>query len=439
MKRLASILLWSIVSAAFIGPGTVAAAAAAGAGYGLDLLWALAFSTLACLVLQEASARVTIASGYSLGQALRRRYPRGLAGAAVVVLVFGAVVVGCAAYEAGNILGGVSGALLALPVPPHAMTVGMVAAAGLLLWFNSPRRVAMLLSLLVAVMGLAFLWCAARIAPPVGGVVVGALTPAFPAGSALLTLALVGTTVVPYNLFLGAGLASGQRLSEMRLGLVVAVVLGGMISMAVLVVGTATRPPLEFADLAEILASRLGSWSRNLFAAGLFAAGLSSAVTAPLAAAMTARSLFSRLVADAEQAAGHRWDDRSWRFRGVWSMVLAVGLAFGLSGVRPVPMILAAQALNGVLLPVVAVFLLVVVNDRELVGAAANGLLSNLLLVAVTGVAALLGATNLATAGARAVGADAPGIGLMLALTFVGGLLVGGARLLGARRRGGRR
>ena len=99
MRRLAAVMLWSVISAAFIGPGTVTAAAAAGAGFGLQLLWALVFSTVACLVLQEASARLTIVSGLTLGQALRRRYPRGLAGAATVTLVLGAVVLGCAAYE----------------------------------------------------------------------------------------------------------------------------------------------------------------------------------------------------------------------------------------------------------------------------------------------------------------------------------------------------
>ena len=54
MRRLAAILFWSIIAAAFIGPGTVTTAASAGAAFELRLLWALVFSTVACLVLQEA-------------------------------------------------------------------------------------------------------------------------------------------------------------------------------------------------------------------------------------------------------------------------------------------------------------------------------------------------------------------------------------------------
>ena len=69
-KGLLSILFWSVISAAFIGPGTVTTASAAGASFDLDLIWALVFATLACIVLQEAAARVTIGSGKTLGEAI---------------------------------------------------------------------------------------------------------------------------------------------------------------------------------------------------------------------------------------------------------------------------------------------------------------------------------------------------------------------------------
>ena len=126
MKRLAAVLLWSVIAAAFIGPGTVTSAASAGAGFGYALLWTLLFSTTACLVLQEASARLTVVSGKTLGEALSERYPAGWRRAVVLVLVLGAVVLGCAAYEAGNILGGVAGAVLALPWSTRTLAVATV-------------------------------------------------------------------------------------------------------------------------------------------------------------------------------------------------------------------------------------------------------------------------------------------------------------------------
>ncbi|MCB0548279.1 MAG: divalent metal cation transporter, partial [Phaeodactylibacter sp.] len=66
-QGLSSVLFWSIISAAFIGPGTVTTAAKAGASFQLQLIWALAFSIFATIILQEAAARITLASGKNLG------------------------------------------------------------------------------------------------------------------------------------------------------------------------------------------------------------------------------------------------------------------------------------------------------------------------------------------------------------------------------------
>ena len=418
MRTLLSVIFWSVITAAFIGPGTVTTAATAGGQFGFALMWALVFSTIACLVLQEASARLTLVSGSNLGQALRRQYPAGLAGAAVLLLVLGAIVLGCAAYEAGNILGGVAGAALATDLPPKVLALASVVVAAVLLWFNSPRAVAHLLSLLVAIMGAAFLWTAVRLAPSVGEILRGALIPTLPSGSGILTLALVGTTVVPYNIFLGSSLAGGQSLRELRLGLAVAVGLGGLISMGILVTGAAITGTFDFDALAQILRERLGRWGGRLFAIGLFSAGLSSAITAPLAAALTARSLLGG-------AAEGRWGNRTWRFRSVWVGVLAVGLGFGLSEVQPIPAIILAQALNGVLLPLVAIFLLLAVNDRRLMGeAGCNGPVSNTLTGLVVAVSLLLGVFGVARAVARGLGRPAPSEGDLLLISASIALLV---------------
>lgn len=414
MRRLSAILFWSVIAAAFIGPGTVTTAAAAGAGFGLALLWTLVFSTVACLVLQEASARLTLVSGRDLGQALRHRYPAGFTGTAVLLLVLGAIVLGCAAYEAGNILGGVAGAVLATGGSPKLLALASGAIAGLLLWFNKPRRIAHLLSIVVAVMGVAFLLTAWQLRPELGEFLRGALVPSLPTGSALLAIGLVGTTVVPYNIFLGSGIVGGQSLGDLRLGLAVAVGLGGLISMGVLVAGTAVEGEFAFEALSLVLAERLAPWAASLFAVGLFGAGLSSAITAPLAAAVTARSLFQ--TDDNKE----RWSERSWRYRSVWLAVLLTGLGFGLSEVAPIPAIILAQALNGVLLPIVAAFLLLEVNDRRSMGKqGVNGVFSNTVMTLVVAVTVLLGTANVARAVARTVGWPAPTHGTLLVVSAV--------------------
>ena len=396
-RRFFSILFGSVIAAAFLGPGTITTAARAGAEHGLSLLWTLLFATIACGVLQEASARLTVVSGRSLGEALRDRFPGAGAWLAVT-----AIVLGCAAYEAGNVLGGVAGAGLAVPISSRILTLLSVLAAGALLGFGSTRMVVGVLGALVAVMGGAFLATAISISPPLGELFTGLLVPSSPRGSGLLVLGLIGTTVVPYNLFLGSGIARGQSLGELRFGLAIAIGLGGLISMAVLVVGTAVVETFSYEALAAALTARLGDRAELLFAGGLFAAGFSSAVTAPLAAAVTARSIFSRGTEDP------RWNEGSLRYRGVWLGVLAAGAAFGFTGVRPIPAIIAAQALNGLLLPAVAVFLLLAVNDRRLVRGALNGGFSNGMMAVSVAVTIFLGLRGVNRAAGAAFGIALP-------------------------------
>ena len=118
-----------LVTAAFIGPGTVATASIAGARYGFALLWALAFSVLATIVLQEMSARLALVTRQGLAQALRESYRESWLGSAAVVLVVAAVGVGNAAYQTGNITGAAMGleSISGVGIGWWAVLVGVVA------------------------------------------------------------------------------------------------------------------------------------------------------------------------------------------------------------------------------------------------------------------------------------------------------------------------
>ncbi|MFB6249728.1 MAG: Nramp family divalent metal transporter [Salinibacter sp.] len=387
-QRLLNVLFWSILSAAFIGPGTVTTAASAGAEFGYDLVWALSFSIGACAVLQEASARLALATGRTLGHSLRRHVGGRPLGVAITATVVGAIVLGCAAYEAGNILGAVEGIRLIFGGAPAAYTLLSGLGAGLLLWFGTTRVVAQVLGVVVAVMGACFLTAAVLLDPPVAAVLRGSLLPQFPDGSGLLILGLIGTTVVPYNLFLGGGVPEGQSIREMRLSLPVAVVLGGLVSLSVLVVGASMTDAFTFQALADQLTRQLGGWAAYLLGGGLYAAGFSSAITASMAAAITAKGL----AADPDAPA---WQDDGRYYRLVWGGVLAVGVGFGVAQVQPVPAIILAQALNGIILPVVAIYLLLMVNSAAALGPEQiNSPGYNVLMGLVVFVTIVLGVTN---------------------------------------------
>ncbi len=386
-QGLLSVLFWSIISAAFIGPGTVTTASRAGAAYGLDLLWALAFSIIATIFLQEAAARITIASGKSLGEVISLRYQGRRQ--VLKILLFGAVAFGCAAYQAGNLLGALSGLVLLAPFSKTIWTLAVGAVCAAFLWVGNFRIIANLLALVVAGMGVAFCYVAFYAELPSDWAATALTPPLVPAGGALLVIGLIGTTIVPYNLFLASGISQGQQIAEMRWGLVTAILIGGLISVAIMVVGTQVAGEFSFATLAETMAAKLGAWAVVFFGMGLFAAGLSSSVTAPLAAAVTARSLFG-------SEHGTNWATQSRNFRRVWGAVLGVGLIFGLLDVQPVPAIILAQAVNGLLLPVVAIFLLLAVNDAKLLPAGyRNSRWANWVFLIIVGVTCLLGLTNI--------------------------------------------
>jgi manganese transport protein len=389
MKRLLNILFWSVIAAAFIGPGTVTTAARAGSDFRFALGWALLFSVFACLVLQEASGRITVVTGRELGEAIRGRFAKSKWVRAIPLLAAIGIILGCAAFEAGNLLGGVAGLRLLVDASPVWLAVIVGAAAALLLATGNTRWIARVAGSLVAVMGVAFLVTAARLGPDLGELLRGLLVPSIPAGGTVLVLGLVGTTVVPYNLFLGSALARDSTLAEMRWGVAVAVIGGGIISLGVLIVGSALGGGLEYERLAAVLGDRLGGGAEASLAVGLFAAGFTSAVTAPLAAALTARSVLA-------EKDDPRWGESSVRYRAVWAGVLVTGMAFGIANVRPIPVIILAQAFNGVLLPLIAIFLWIAISDRGVLGAeGVNSRLQNLVMAVVVVVCVVLGLRGL--------------------------------------------
>ncbi len=417
--RILNILFWSVISAAFIGPGTVTTAAKAGATFGFDLLWALVFSTIACLVLQEASARITILSNHNLGQAIAYQFKDKSTRIVILALIIGAIILGSAAYQTGNILGAVAGISLVSPISPKIIILILAVIAALVLSLPTLQNLARFTGVIVILMGAAFFTTAILLKPDISNILKGSFVPVLPTGmeSGLLVLGLVGTTVVPYNLFLGSGISDkSQSIQEMRFGLSVAVILGGVISMAVLVVGSVVEGEFSFQALAHVLGNRIGSWATYLLALGLFAAGFSSLITAPLASALTAQGLFG----DASRP--ERWAVNSRNFRMTWGFVLISGVSFGLAGFKPIPAIIAAQALNGLLLPFISVFLLMVTNDPKILGKNINGIISNCLLGIVVWISFILGLINIFKAAGTTFQFDifASGNGILLISAFSG-------------------
>ena len=330
----------------------MATATRAGALGGYGYLPVVALAAVAGYVFMEMAARVTLVSGRNLGELLQVR------GRWLPYLLFGAVFFGCMAYQAGNLLGALGGLQLLFPFG-RVWLLPLAGAVFALLWKGSTTFIGRVMASIVAVMGLLFVVAAVQIAWP------GVFPDRADAPVATATvLGLLGTTIVPYNFFLAAGLGAGGELADMRRGLLLSFGVGLLVTAAIVVVGVTASGFVSFEDLARGLEAFLGEYGRLALGAGLFAAGFSSATTAPLAAAMAGRGLLAT-------------HDKTWRsggsaFRATWLVVVVIGLLVALLDLDIVGVILAAQVINGLLLPFIAAVVFYLANRRDLLGGHTN-------------------------------------------------------------------
>lgn len=390
-----------LVSAAFIGPGTVTVCTLAGVNFQYALLWALLLSVIACIILQEMAARLGIIAQKGLSECIREEVKNPVLKVAAVILIFSAIVVGNAAYEAGNITGAVLG--ITAIAPPLSLTLG---SYSLNLWSVFIGAIAFgLLSLgnykilervfigLVVLMSISFLVTAFVVRPDVSDIVKGLFIPSTGEAGLLTVMALVGTTVVPYNLFLHASLVGEkwnkpEDLKIARKELTFAIILGGIVSMAIVI--CAAAPNLNnvtsAADLALGLEPLFGQYATWFIAIGLLAAGITSSITAPLAAAYVVRGCLG-------------WKDglNSFKFKSVWASIILLGMVFSSLKLQPIEIIRFAQIANGILLPVIAIFLFWIVNKSSVLGKYRNTLYQNIFGVLIIAIAIFLGAKSIYT------------------------------------------
>lgn len=370
----------ALVAAAFIGPGTVTTCTIAGASFGFALVWALVFATLATMILQDMAARLGVMGRVGLGEALVGGTGNPVLKWGAAGLVLAALALGNAAYEAGNLAGGTLGVQALIGEGDdyrRSLILLLSAIAALVLLIGRYKLIERILVALVIIMSLAFAGSAVLVRPDVA-VMLGGLVPRVPEGGLLTAIALIGTTIVPYNLFLHAASArehwpdaTPKALSEAQTDTRVSVGLGGLISILILTTAAASlfgggHQISSAVGMAGAIAPTYGEAARYLVGIGLFAAGLTSSITAPLATAYALSEI-------ARKPRG------GLLFKAVALGILAIGTLVALIGYKPVSLILVAQVANGILLPIVAIFLLVAMNRRSLLGDRVNGPVANIL------------------------------------------------------------
>lgn len=371
-----------IVMAAFMGPGSVTTASVAGADYGFVVLWSIVFATVATIILQEMAARLGVVGRQSLGEALRTTFANPIVKAFLIGLTILAIGVGGFSFATGNVTGSSQGISILTGLDSRIAIVITFIAVAALLWFGRYKVIERVLVVLVMLMSVTFLATAVMVRPDVGEMLKGLVVPSVPSGSLIVLIGLIGSAVVPYNLFLHsrsvqeqwpANVPTERALSEARTDTWFSISLGGLITVAILATGAAaffgTGESIENAvDMAGQLEPVLGQGAEILFGLGFFGAGFTSAITAPLAAAIAVSGVL-----------GWGKDMTDPRFRGVWLVVLLGGALMAFFSADPVALIIATQYAAGLSLPVLALFLIIVMNRRDVLGKHVNTTTANVL------------------------------------------------------------
>lgn len=381
----------AIVCATIIGPGTVTTCTLAGVNYQYALIWAAVFATLAAIILQMISARVGIASGRSLGEVVYDTYDGTWLRYFFSVIVIVAIGFGNSAFQSGNMVGAVLGLQAVAPIPTWVGALIIAAITFGFLWTGKTALIEKIMTVMVFIMVILFVITAIIVKPDLGKMF-GGLVPTIPAGAILVTIGVVGTTVIPHLLFLHSSLTSKKwanrnvhnALIESNFDTIFSMVLCGFITICVIITGasmygTGTEVKNGL-DMAKQLEPLVGSWAKYVFGIGLFAAGITSSLSAPMSAAYAICSVM-------------RWstDMKDKKFRIIWIIVLVMGTLVTASGYSPVQVILLAQAFNGVMLPISAVILLLMANNKKALGKYKNNTFWNVLGVIVIAVTVVLG------------------------------------------------
>ncbi len=373
----------ALIAAAFIGPGTVTVCSIAGNSFGYSLLWAILTSLIIAFILQEMSIRVGIISKKGLTELIKNETKNSYLKNILLVLIFTAIIIGNTAYEAGNISGAILGmesltgnlAYNFRDFNINLLSLIIGSLAFLILFIGNYRLLEQILISIVVIMSFSFIISAIITKPDINKIIEGFIKLKTPQNSFLTILGLIGTTVVPYNIFLHSSLVKKKwnkpkDLKIAKIDLLIAIIMGGLISISIIITSASISSTSisNAADLALSLAPVYGSFSKFLISLGMISAGLTSAITAPLAASFVACGCF-----------GWRADLKSLKFRSIWITILIIGTIISSTGIELILIIQFAQIANAILLPIIIFILYYVMNDKKIFGSYSNSFFQNLI------------------------------------------------------------
>jgi len=366
----------AIVSAALIGPGTITTSGISGNNFGFALVWAVFFSVIAMVVTQRMTGKIGLTTGSGLAAAIRQVYRgKSVYWPLAILLILSFFVSNCA-YQASNLVGASAGLSVVFGQHRTLYCIIITIAALSLVLSGNIKYISNILTVVVFAMVIMFLITAIVVKPNVGEILAGMFIPSIPNGAQMTAIALIGTTMTPYCLYLHSDTHASEKrenpdididdaLVDNTYASVVNAIAMFCVSTSIMVVGNALAlngaSISAVTDLANGLQPLVGSAAQQVFAIGIFCAGISSAACAPLAATYIISGIL-----------GWSTDLKDKRFRILTIFVFIVGCTFAIFGGAPTKIITSAQAIGGVALPISVILVLLVSNDKKLLGERTN-------------------------------------------------------------------
>jgi NRAMP (natural resistance-associated macrophage protein)-like metal ion transporter len=370
------LLRWLLI----LGPGLIATSAgndaggiatysSAGAKYGYDLIWVMILLTVSYAVVQEMCSRLGAATGRGLLDLIRERYGLGWATFAVVIILVANGGVTVSEFV------GISAAVELLGINKYIVVPLAAALIWYLVIFGSYNRVEKIFILMTLVF-FAYPAAAFMAHPDWSQVARGAFVPTIHKDPdyIFILVGLLGTTLTPYiqifqqSSLVEKGVARRHYKNE-RVDAYFGAFFSNLMSVFMIIATAATLHAIgkteinSAADAARALEPVVGNSAKLLFAVGLLGASLLAGAVLPLATSYAISEAFGI-------PKGVNLDYRRGRvFFSLFTALIIVGTALALVPNLPViQLLVAVQVLNGILLPVILVFILKLINDKRLTG-----------------------------------------------------------------------
>ena len=380
-----------MVTVGFIDPGNWASNIAAGAGYGYSLLWMVTLSTLMLIVLQHNVAHLGIATGYCLSEAatiyLKPFWSKTLLGSAMLASI---------STSLAEILGGAIALDMLFDVPIRAGAVLTTVFVGILLFTNSYLKIEKWIIAFVSIIGLSFLYELTLADIDWQAAAKGWVTPAFPEGSIVIIMSVLGAVVMPHNLFLHSEVIQSRQwnlhdeqtikrqLKFEFTDTLFSMGIGWAINSAMILLAAAAFfktgiPVTELQQAKSLLEPLLGSGAAFVFAIALLFAGISSTVTSGIAAGSIFAGIFKE---------PYDIKDNHSRLGVTISLLVALALIFMIS--NPFQGLIISQMLLSVQLPFTIFLQIYLTSSEKVMGKFKNKLFTKYLLYFIAVIVSLL-------------------------------------------------